>query len=380
MARAMLGPVRLLAGVSAVAAVVAAITPMSGAAAQTATGPTPAVVRSSTHRPTALPLLRGATGGQVIGGRGDAVLLGGVTVAGATRPVLWRRHERGWGVTDLSSGGRLAGNANSEDRRGDILINDESNNEAWVRTADGVDHPLRTVPGEPGGVYARQINERGQIAGAVFGPGPAHLSSGAIWSSYRAKPRLVDPLPFPGSEDSLLLGLNDHGSSVGNSDNADYSDVAGGLWTAGSTTGRVLPALGGSHHSFPFKITDRDLVVGEAANSDFSRDGAAVWVRGALHYLGTAAPTDDSASLLGVAENGRAVGVSRSADGKSSRCIYWRPGQPLRVLPPLSGDWRTGGAIAHYVSSDGLVGGDSLDRQGDDVPVVWPNADLLAIG
>lgn len=98
-----------------------------------------------------------------------------------------------------------------------------------------------------------------------------------------------------------------------------------------------------------------------------------------LHYLGTALPTDNQATLFGVAESGRAVGDSVAADGTSFRCIYWRPGHPLRVLPPLSGTWRTGGANAHYVSDDGLVGGNSIDSRGDSVPVVWPDADRLVI-
>lgn len=145
--------------------------------------------------------------------------------------MMWQRCPGGWSAADLSAGGRVTGNANSEDRRGDILINDDAGKRAWVRTPDGTAHPLRALPGSAG-VYARQINDRGWIAGAVYGPAPGFLTTGTLWKGYRAAPLAVHPLPFPGSDDATLLGLDDRGDAVGNSDNADFSDGAGGVWRA----------------------------------------------------------------------------------------------------------------------------------------------------
>jgi hypothetical protein len=86
-------------------------------------------------------------------------------------------------------------------------------------------------------------------------------------------------------------------------------------------------------------------------------------------------PTDSTARLLAIAPDGRAVGESDAPD-ETTRAIYW-PGlrHSLRVLAPLSKTWQTGQASAHYVSDDGLVGGQSADRSGTNQPVVWPDAD-----
>jgi hypothetical protein len=330
------------------------------------------------HRPIALPLLAGATGGAVIGGSGDHLLLGFVTLPDGTHlPAEWTGGPANWAVTDLSAGGQLTGRANSIDRHGDILINDGENSRAWVVTADGTAHELHGFGGPSSGVGGSRMNDRGEIAGAVFGPAPGYVAYGGVWANYAATPRHLDPLPFPGSADATALGMNDEGVVVGNSDNADFSDLAGGAWLPGSSRGFLLPGLSGSYHSFPVRINDCNVAVGEASNTDWSVDGAAAWVGGRLHFLGTAIPTDDTALLFGLANSGRAVGVSYLSSGSSNRAIYW-PGLPshtLRILSPLSGTTRTGQAGAHYVSDDGLVGGDSTDASGNHVPVVWPDAD-----
>jgi hypothetical protein len=329
------------------------------------------------QRPIALPLLAGATGGAVIGGDGDHLLLGSVTLPDGTNvPTKWTGGPANWTVTDLSAGGQLTGRANSIDRHGDILINDRENSRAWVVTTDGTAHELHGFGGPSSGVFAG-MNRRGQIAGAVFGPAPAYVAYGAVWANYAATPRHLDPLPFPGSADSFALGINNEGVAVGNSGNADFSDHAGGAWLPGSSRGFVLPGLSGSYHSFPISINDCNVAVGDASSADLSIDGAAAWVGRRLDFLGTAIPTDDSADLFGLANSGRAVGVSYRSSGPSNRAIYWSglPSHTLRILSPLSGTWRTGQASAHYVSDDGLVGGDSTDASGNDVPVVWLDAD-----
>jgi hypothetical protein len=188
-------------------------------------------------------------------------------------------------------------------------------------------------------------------------------------------PRLKNPLPFPGGADSTLLGMNNFGVTVGNSCDANCNNDVGGVWRPGSPDGQILPGLHGNLHSFPVRINDAGMSVGDVVNDDFTAGDAAVWFGRHLLDVGTAVPSDTFASFHGVSQDGRAVGVSIAADGNSWRVIYWRLGHRIRIMLPLACDWRTGQAGAHYVSDDGLVGGDSTDASGNDVPVVWPDAD-----
>jgi uncharacterized membrane protein len=343
--------------------------PLSSAVSAAVPGAARSTQQSGPCRPTitGLPLISGAVGSSVVGGRGDRLLVGGLNERdGSSRPVLWRRTgPTTWRARDLSRGGTVLGNANSIDRRHDILISS-----GWVITPNGRYHQLKDFGTPSTSVFARQLNSNGVIVGAVFGPDPDEVSAGARWPSFRARPRHLNPLPFPGSADSLAEGVNDHGDAVGNSNTADFSDFRGGVWRNRHRAGRLLPGLEHSGHAFPFRINNSGRVVGEVANGDFSRDGAGVWSRtGRLHFLGDLLPTDNSASLVGLSQNGRAVGSS--GDGDQFRLIYWPGHGPLKTLRPLSGDWATGDAGAHYVSNDGLVGGDSVNAHGVDVATVW---------
>src|SRR5690349_11897164 len=137
-----------------------------------------AVTSDRGQRPVVLPLPAVAVGGQVLGGQGDRVLLGGVVRRDGTGlPAEWRKRGSRWTVTDLSAHGRRTGYAASIDRHGDILINGD--NEAWVVTPDRTAHRLRGFSSRSSGVFARQMNRRGEIAGAVFGPAPKQFAWGA---------------------------------------------------------------------------------------------------------------------------------------------------------------------------------------------------------
>ena len=223
------------------------------------------------------------------------------------------------------------------------------------------------------------MNRDGVIAGGVAGTDPNQLLVGAIWQNYRVVPARLNFLAFPNSIDSVAVGINDRGDTVGNSNNADFSDFRSGFWPAGHADGVILPGLDAAQHAFPTRINDSRLIVGEAANADYSRDGAAVWYGPQnLRFLGTVQPGDAYATLFGVSQNDRAVGTSVTGDQAHFHVVYWPGHGPLKALPPLAGSWATDDSNAHYVSADGLVGGNINDASGENVPVVWTNADRQA--
>ena len=160
------------------------------------------------------------------------------------------------------------------------------------------------------------INDKGQVAGTVYGSGKNHA---VLWDNGH----LTDLATLPGYTLSWAGGINNNGQVVGSVGNADGSANRAVLWGNGQVT-----ELGGSdgRDSSAVGINDSGQVAGSITVNENGDTAAVLWENGHVTFL----PGLGGPSSLGgeINSKGEAVGISRIADG-SRHATLWRDGDVL---------------------------------------------------
>jgi probable HAF family extracellular repeat protein len=160
------------------------------------------------------------------------------------------------------------------------------------------------------------INDKGQVAGTVYGSGKNHA---VLWD----KGKLADLATLPGYTLSSAGRINSNSQVVGSVTTTDRSANRAVLWAGGKVT-----ELGGSNgrDSSAVGINDSGQVAGSIIVNENGDTSAVLWEKGHATFLpGLGGPS----SLGGDINNkGEAVGISRVADG-SRHATLWRDGDAL---------------------------------------------------
>jgi len=274
------------------------------------------------------------------------------------RALLWTD-----GLTiDLGSGEVTDINA-----RGDVLIHDLVPGTATVVSSAGARRALRGLrPGDQ--IYARRINDRGDVAGASFTPGGDGAATPVIWRAGRRPVGLPVPTGYTGA---YLKGIDDAGDAVGAVQLAT-GDTLAASWDRHRRV-TVLPT------AFPQSPWDEANVVdvhGDvlgatenrlsfAAEATLWKDGHRIGLghlEGAL--FGVALGTDGHADVVGFD-----AGPDRVRHAWVIR-LGGRP-QPLTALSGGTGDASMAHAVRRAPGGDVTVGGASQITGGEEHATIW---------
>ena len=241
-----------------------------------------------------------------------AEVVGMSFVGGDSHAFLWRNGA----MTDLGTLGGLFSAATGINDRGQVV--------GYSQTADGQDHAFLWQDGRMtdlgydfGPVTAFQINNRGQISGAMATATGIHaflLSHGTLTN-----------LGALAGGYSAATGINDHSWIVGISPSAANPGSLGGfLWYGGKMTELVGS---GDAVATPVAINDKDQTLGSSYSPSLGRTSFCIW-------LPNGSPIDLSSH--GIARGGPGSGTSQVTDindrDQITGTYYVAPGQPEPVL------------------------------------------------
>ena len=291
---------------------------------------------------------------------------GDVVVDQHQRAVLWRDGQ----IMDLGRGV-----VSDIDARGDVLVFDAEQAAAAIVEPSG---RRRTLPGLRAGdqVYARRMNDRGDVGGASFSPGQGEVAATPVVWRAGLEPRALEiPLGFSGG---YVKGLDNAGDAVGGVELPTGETLAAEWDRSGAV--RVLPTAYPSSPYDEANVVDaHGDVLGATESFNAFEAEATLWRDGARFGLGHL----DGARYgvaLGINRHREAVGADAGADGTPHAWIT-RLGERLRPLPALSGGTE-GASIAHAitdpVAGDVSAGGFSASVTGANHATVWRCAFALA--
>lgn len=241
-------------------------------------------------------------------------------------------------VTSMASGinatGQIVGGARRE--------SDDENSRAFhsVIWNDRAITPLD----EPDGAtesMAHAINDGGQVVGFA---GTTERSHAALWQGTTLTILSTDP--------SVARDINDRGQIAGT---VEQSAV---LWENDGSTLVILGDLpGGQSDSSATAINDAGQVVGQSDAAAGPR--AFLWTNGLMLDLGVL-PGSSESSALDINSRGQVVGVSRSGDGAPSSAFVWTDGEmfDLNELTADLGGWRL--LQAYAINDRGWIVGQAL--------------------
>lgn len=339
----------------------------ASAASRHATAPAasrPATGRSCTPTITRLPDL--GHGGEASSFNATTVTGYVLDARGRPHPAIWRagrltvlRHGVGTGgVTDINA-------------RGDIIGQNAQGAHAW-ELRHGQLTFLRDVPGSTG-PYARRINSRGRIAGAV-----GHQLFAARWASAAAAPTVLRPRR--GDRYSFAKGINDSGVVAGDTDQADFTPHAA-TWDQSDRIRVLSGAYGPGSPADLFEINNAGATAGESYRTTgpgpFSSDEATVWspsgVPAGLGFL----PGTNLSTAFGLSQSGYASGGSWPFDYAHFRFLgpphafVWPGHGPLLTLPIPHLSCARSQSVVHQISDNGTVVGQAGPAHGVTHPYIW---------
>lgn len=208
--------------------------------------------------------------------------------------------------------------------------------------------PTALVDGE-----ARGLNNLGQVTGAYDRKAFIYDDGGGL--------RFINGMPATPEGSSIGTALNDHGVVVGT---RTVDEAGGAPWEAFIYSGgqaMALPGLGG-RYTAPERINNAGQVAGYGTTAA-GDPHAFLYSDGAIVDLGTLGGSGSYASDLN--EDGWVVGVADGPRGQDLGFLY-AEGQMHRLrdlLAPGDREWRIGGADA--ITDDGRILARAINGQGE---------------
>lgn len=251
-------------------------------------------------------------------------------------------------------------------------------------TATGIDAAFSYRIGDakakilPGGSYADDVNDHGDIAGGNVWVNPY---TGYVWHGGAVKRRLTVPA---GHELIAISGINDAGTVVGDGaytpPGSPNEAIVGLVWPAdpGQPALHLLPydnSEGTGVTVLPQDIDDNGRIVGQ--KQDWNVNGAWPTYWDAPYTAdGTQVPGLPGYPDLGYFHGASATsglvagqaGAFSLDDNPPATAEIWTGTGPVRALPPLA-PGRSSTAVA--AADNGRVGGYALDAHGITRPVIW---------
>jgi len=200
------------------------------------------------------------------------------------------------------------------------------------------------------------INERGQIVGAgSTGPGSSGFQA-MLWDNGT----MVALGVLPGDSQSQALAINNSGQIVGWGQNSTTQLQRAFLWEKGNMS--ELPGLAGQNTQ-ALAINERGQVVG------YSGQLPVMWEKGTRIALETLPPLT-SGRALGINNSGQIVGFLQSPGSSSRVPVLWDNGKAmaLPMLPPVPGS--SNDYVATDINNSGTIVG-SHQVAGFLRPLVW---------
>jgi hypothetical protein len=339
----------------------------AAAASQHAAAPAasrPAAGKSCTPAVTRLPDL--GHGGEAVSFNATAVIGDVLDARGRPHPAIWRA-----GRLTVLRHGIGTGSALDINARGDIIGQNPQGAHAWELRRGQLTF-LRDVPGSTG-PYARRINSRGQIAGAV-----GHQPFAARWASASAAPTVLRPRR--GDRYSFAKGINDSGVVAGDTDEADLTPHSA-VWSPAGHIRVFAGAYGPGSPGDLFEINNAGATAGESYRitgpGPFSSDEATVWspsgVPAGLGFL----PGTNMSTAFGLSQSGYASGGSWPFDYVHFRFLgpphafVWPGHGPLLALPVPGLRYTRSESVVHQIDDNATVAGTAGPVGGPDHPYLW---------
>jgi probable HAF family extracellular repeat protein len=191
--------------------------------------------------------------------------------------------------------------------------------------------------------------------------------------SSKAQTYVVSDLgTLSGYDNGMALDINEHGQVAG----AVYETLEAGpgravLWDDGTITD--LGALPGGSDSWANGMNDEGQVVGWGFNSALRRR-AFLWQDGSITPLGTLSG-DDQAVAHDINNGGQVVGWSYADPGDPMHAVLWEDSS-IADLGTLGGD----NNVAHCINDSGQVAGESETGGGTQRACVWQGGGVTDIG
>jgi uncharacterized membrane protein len=301
------------------------------------------------------------------------VVVGAVATSTGHFEAAWWRHGRLSLITDrrftdsevmdINGSGELVGMANG--------------GQAWYKMPHSRIHLLPDAPAGDGSyMYARRINQRGQIAGAAV----------AGQYAVRWNPpyhRAVVLRPARGDTSSWAKGINNRGDVAGDSDVVDPTTGVfvphPAVWDRRGRV-RVFPSgfvarRGQVDGGDIFEINNRRQSVGESwlgTADTLLGDEATRWsATGSPQLLGFL-PGDSASVALGLSTSGEVAGISfQLGDDSSQHHVFVWPGHgPLKTLPVPGVPYLQSESFAHQIEHGTVAGAGG--RLGETLhPLLW---------
>ncbi len=244
-------------------------------------------------------------------------------------PFVWRYG----GMTRLPTLGGPDGAANMINRQGDTVgfaetTVQERNCSVFqfkpVVWRDGKAHALPTFAGDPDGVAA-WINDKGQIVGSSGTCAPFNSNSQLYLSENHAllweNGTVIDLGNLGGTggiAGNHACAINNRGQIVGHSELRNDTSFHGFLWSK-ETRMQDLGTLAGDYASIAVGINDRGTVVGASLDANFN-SRAYVWENGGMTDLNTLVHGSSALYLLlaqAINDRGEIVGLGVTSAGEA---------------------------------------------------------------
>ncbi|MBX3747153.1 MAG: choice-of-anchor M domain-containing protein [Verrucomicrobiae bacterium] len=211
---------------------------------------------------------------------------------------------------------------------------------------------------------AMKLNDKGAVTGSSD-------NSDGGYNAYRHQAGQTVPLAPLGGElvNNSGLGINNHGTVVGNSESEDWSKSMACVYTNGLPF--PLGTLGGAN-SFASGINHLGHVVGWAENAAGEKHGF-LWRDGAMADLGP--PGMEPSEVWGINDMGEVITTRRVGDGRQGS-----------VRQAGTGEWVNLGTLggtnsnAQAINARGHIVGGAQDASGHVHPYLWRNGVMTDLG
>jgi uncharacterized membrane protein len=332
--------------------------------------PASSTARADGCRPTITRLPDLGYGSEAGAIQGDTIVGWVDDSSGTQLPAVWQDGQ----LHTLS--GLSAGAAGDVNARGEI-VGDAGNFTEAFAVVDGTIHAL--APNDGGFIYARRVNDRGQIAGVAFDGLYA-----ARWDSYTSAP--VALMPAPGDSFSFAKGINDQGVVAGDSDDSSGVPYAA-IWTPRGVVHKLEPGFGSGQPGDLFAISNRGEAVGESFETDAAgnilADQATAWSDRGHPILIPLLPATNQSTALNVSDLGWVVGGAAQIDYSTgafgpTHALLWFGHGPSMTLPVPGLSYNASESLVHGVQDDGTVVGSAGSADGNAVATVWTCAQRQA--
>jgi uncharacterized membrane protein len=350
------------------AAICARITALVAAAGAAVAGPVSAAPSPVSAVTACMPAI---TRLPDLGYGGEAVSFNATAVVGDVLDARGRPHPAIWRAGRLTVLRHRGGSALDINARGDIIGQDPQGAHAWELRRGQLTF-LRDVPGSTG-PYARRINSRGQIAGAV-----GHQLFAARWASASAPPAILRPRR--GDRYSFAKGINDSSVVAGDTDQADFTPHAA-TWDRSGRIHVLSGAYGPGTPADLFEINNAGTTAGESYRTTgpgpFSSDEATVWSPSGLPAGLGFLPGTNLSTAFGLSQSGYASGGSWPFDYVHFRFLgpphafVWPGHGPLLALPVPGQRYARSESVVHQIDDNATVAGAAGPVRGPDHPYVW---------